>query len=140
MLFGLRNVPSTFKRMMDSVPHWLKWSTCLCYLVDVVVFPPNFDERLSRPSNILFCLQEANLTLKHKKAALAKQNSVYSVISAQGVKPDPKKNHITNFPIPRSVKRPKSVCVRLLTTSVLLKTILTSALPYKFSYENLHKN
>lgn len=40
MPFGLCNAPATFERMMDSLLQGFKWSTCLCYLDDVIVFLP----------------------------------------------------------------------------------------------------
>lgn len=38
MPFGLCNAPATFERMMDSLLLGFKWSTCLCYLDDVIIF------------------------------------------------------------------------------------------------------
>ncbi|UYV78418.1 hypothetical protein LAZ67_16001289, partial [Cordylochernes scorpioides] len=46
--FGLCNAPATFERMMDTVLKGLKWNICLCYLDDIVVYGPSFEEHLKR--------------------------------------------------------------------------------------------
>lgn len=46
MPFGLCNAPATFERMMDSLLRGFKWTTCLCYLDDVIVFSPTFESHL----------------------------------------------------------------------------------------------
>ena len=38
MPFGLANRPDTFQRLMDQVLNRLKWTTCLVYLDDILVF------------------------------------------------------------------------------------------------------
>lgn len=38
MPFGLCNAPARFERMTDNILRGLNWSTCLCYLDDIVVF------------------------------------------------------------------------------------------------------
>ena len=44
--FGLTNAPSTFQRTMEVALSGLKWTSCLIYIDDVVVFAPNFKEHL----------------------------------------------------------------------------------------------
>lgn len=46
MPFGLSNTPATFKRMIDSVLRDVKWTTCLCYLDDIIVFSSSFEQHL----------------------------------------------------------------------------------------------
>lgn len=36
--FDLTNVPATFERMIDTVLHDIRWTTCLRYLNDIIVF------------------------------------------------------------------------------------------------------
>ncbi|UYV70986.1 hypothetical protein LAZ67_8001337 [Cordylochernes scorpioides] len=62
--FGLCNAPATFERMIDSVLGSLKWNMCLCYLDDIVVYAPTFEEHLRR-------LQLVGLTLTWGKIRLA---------------------------------------------------------------------
>ncbi|GFT52166.1 hypothetical protein TNCV_4493861 [Trichonephila clavipes] len=38
MPFGLCNAPATFERMMDNLLRNFKWTMCLCYLDDIIVF------------------------------------------------------------------------------------------------------
>lgn len=46
--FGHRNAHATFDRMVDSLLRVLKWSSSLCYLVDVIIFAPIFAGHLQR--------------------------------------------------------------------------------------------
>ncbi|UYV64119.1 hypothetical protein LAZ67_2006616, partial [Cordylochernes scorpioides] len=61
MPFGLCNAPATFERMIDSVLGSLKWNMCLCYLDDIVVYAPTFEEHLRRLQLVLSCIQKAGL-------------------------------------------------------------------------------
>lgn len=63
MPFGLCNAPATFERMMDSLLRGFKWSTCLCYLDDVIVFSPSFETHLQHLSDILIIFRRAGLQL-----------------------------------------------------------------------------
>ncbi|UYV70499.1 K02A2.6-like [Cordylochernes scorpioides] len=62
MPFGLCNAPATFERMIDSVLGSLKWNMCLCYLDDIVVYAPTFEEHLRRlqlePQKVSFWIKE----------------------------------------------------------------------------------
>ncbi|UYV71739.1 hypothetical protein LAZ67_9000200, partial [Cordylochernes scorpioides] len=62
MPFGLCNAPATFERMMDTLLRGLKWSMCLCYLDDIIVFSPTFDEHFRRLELVLRCLSKAGLS------------------------------------------------------------------------------
>jgi len=73
MPFGLCNAPATFERMMDNLLRHLKWTMCLCYLDDIVVFSKNFDEHLDRLNAVLSCDKEAGLILNVKKCLFAAQ-------------------------------------------------------------------
>ncbi|GFW46701.1 hypothetical protein TNCV_2830271 [Trichonephila clavipes] len=67
MPFGLCNAPATFERMMDNLLHHFKWTMCLCYLDDIIVFSETFEDHLIRLRLVLKCLQEAGLKLNSKK-------------------------------------------------------------------------
>nr|QNU13192.1 fatty acid synthase 1 [Locusta migratoria] len=67
---GLCNAPATFERMMDNLLRHLKWTTCLCYLDDIVVLSKTFEEHLSRLSTVLKCVQTAEL-ITHLQFSLA---------------------------------------------------------------------
>ncbi|UYV67871.1 K02A2.6-like [Cordylochernes scorpioides] len=72
MPFGLCNAPVTFERMIDSVLGSLKWNMCLCYLDDIVVYAPTFEEDLRRLQLVLRCILKAGLVLNHKNLAVSK--------------------------------------------------------------------
>ncbi|GFW74339.1 retrovirus-related Pol polyprotein from transposon 17.6 [Trichonephila clavipes] len=59
MPFGLCNAPATFERMMDNLLRHFKWTMCLCYLDDIIVFSETFEDHLIRLRLVLKCLQEA---------------------------------------------------------------------------------
>ncbi|GFT77496.1 hypothetical protein TNCV_304331 [Trichonephila clavipes] len=73
MPFGLCNAPATFERMMDSLLRHFKWTMCLCYLDDIIVFSETFEDHLIRLRLVLKCLQEAGLKLNSKKCLFATQ-------------------------------------------------------------------
>ncbi|GFU82592.1 hypothetical protein TNCV_685681 [Trichonephila clavipes] len=67
MPFGLCNAPATFERMMDNLLRNFKWTMCLCYLDDIIVFSESFEDHLIRLRLVLKCLQEAGIKLNSKK-------------------------------------------------------------------------
>ncbi|GFV58069.1 hypothetical protein TNCV_2108971 [Trichonephila clavipes] len=70
MPFGLCNAPATFEKMMDNLLRHFKWTMCLCYLDDIIVFSETFEDHLIRLRLVLKCLQEAGLKLNSKKCLL----------------------------------------------------------------------
>ncbi|GFW42501.1 retrovirus-related Pol polyprotein from transposon opus [Trichonephila clavipes] len=76
MPFGLCNAPATFERMMDNLLRHFKWTMCLCYLDDIIVFSETFEDHLIRLRLVLKCLQEAGLKLNSKKCLFAAQRIV----------------------------------------------------------------
>ncbi|GFU79481.1 retrovirus-related Pol polyprotein from transposon 297 [Trichonephila clavipes] len=74
MPFGLCNAPATFERMMDNLLRNFKWTMCLCYLDDIIVFSETFEDHLIRLRLVLKCLQEAGLKLNSKKCLLLPKN------------------------------------------------------------------
>ncbi|GFS70624.1 hypothetical protein TNCV_520341 [Trichonephila clavipes] len=70
MPFGLCNAPATFERMLDNLLCHFKWTMCLCYLDDIIVFSETFEDHLIRLRLVLKCLQEAGLKLNSKKCLL----------------------------------------------------------------------
>src|SRR5690606_9483965 len=111
MPFGLTNAPATFERMMDSVLRGLKWSICLCYLDDILVFSATFDDHLNRLRQVLVALENAGLTLNIKKCHFCSPEIkvLGHVVSASGILPDPEKlADVQNFSTPKSVKQLQS--------------------------------
>lgn len=111
MPFGLCNAPATFERMMDSLLRGFKWSTCLCYLDDVIIFSPSFEAHLRHLSEILAIFRQANLQLNAAKCRFARSEITIlgHLVDANGVQPDPAKiKAVKDFPVPRSSKDVRS--------------------------------
>lgn len=105
MPFGLCNAPATFERMMDSLLRGFKWSTCLCYLDDVIVFSSSFAAHLTHLSDILALFRQAGLQLNSSKCHFGQRRIkiLGHLVDAQGVQPDPDKvKAVKHFPVPRS--------------------------------------
>ncbi|GFS90620.1 retrovirus-related Pol polyprotein from transposon 17.6 [Trichonephila clavipes] len=106
MQFGLCNAPATFERMMDNLLRHFKWTMCLCYLDDIVLFSETFEDHLIRLRLVLKCLQEADLKLNSKKCLFAAQEVkiLGHLVSSNGVRPDPDKvKAVRNFPSPKNI-------------------------------------
>ncbi|GFU29516.1 retrovirus-related Pol polyprotein from transposon 297 [Trichonephila clavipes] len=99
MPFGLCNAPATFERMMDNLLRHFKWTMCLCYLDDIIVFSETFEDHLIRLRLVLKCLQEAGLKLNSKKCLFAAQEVkiLGHLVSSNGVRPDPDKIKAVKF-------------------------------------------
>ncbi|UYV75604.1 K02A2.6-like [Cordylochernes scorpioides] len=69
MPFGLYNAPAKFERMMDGLLKGLRWTICLCYLDDVVVFADNFSNHLARIEAVLNCFKKVGLRLNPSKCS-----------------------------------------------------------------------
>ncbi|UYV77928.1 hypothetical protein LAZ67_15002896 [Cordylochernes scorpioides] len=111
MPFGLCNAPATFERMMDGLLKGLKWTICLCYLDDIVVFSDDFEEHLRRLQLVLGCLRKAGLYLNSGKCRFgAKTITVLGhEVSGDGICLDPEKiRAVRDFPRPKSLKEVRS--------------------------------
>ncbi len=76
MLFGLRNSPSTFKRLMDLV--WTELLPCTrAYMDDVVIFSTTWDDHKQHLKAVLGCLLEVGLTAKPTKCVWANATCSY---------------------------------------------------------------
>ena len=109
--FGLRNAPSSFQRMMDSVLRGLKPTQCLVYLDDVIIFSKGIEQHAERLKRVFDKLREANLSLKFKKChfALSEVKYLGHVITRKGIKADPDKiEAVKTFPSPNTTKELQS--------------------------------
>ena len=91
--FGLKNMPSIFQRLMNTVMAGLTWNSCLVYIDDVIIFGRTFDEHLHRLDLVLTRIQDAHLTLNVPKCKFAMQRLEHlgHVISKDGIQPNPVK-------------------------------------------------
>lgn len=92
MSMGLVNAPPTFQHLMQLVLQGLSWKTCLVYLDDIIVYSPSLSVHLQHLREVLDRLRAANLKLKPSKCCFAQQEVTFlgHVVSAAGLKPDPK--------------------------------------------------
>ncbi len=105
--FGLKNSVASFQRLMETVLRDLKGMCCLVYIDDVVVYSKNEEEHIYDLTQVFQCLHSAGFTLNLGKCNFMQCNITYlgHIISAEGVKTDPKKvSAINNFPTPQSLK------------------------------------
>jgi Reverse transcriptase (RNA-dependent DNA polymerase) len=80
MPFGLRNGPSIFQRMMQSILASFLWTFSLVYIDDIVVYSKSYKEHLEHDQVLRACT-EAHLTL-----ALKKCHCMYMLILLLGQK------------------------------------------------------
>ncbi|UYV74416.1 hypothetical protein LAZ67_11003491, partial [Cordylochernes scorpioides] len=105
MPFGLCNAPATFERMMDKLLAGLKWTICLCYLDDIIVYATSFKEHIERLGKVLRCIQQAGLCINHEKCRFGSREIkvLGHLVTESGIRPDPDKiEAITNFPTPKT--------------------------------------
>ena len=111
MPFGLKNAPSCFQRVMDVILAGLKWSECLVYLDDIIVFADSFKQMISRLESVFKRMRSSGLTLKPSKCFLAADSVPFlgHIVSKDGIKPDPSKlNAISDFKPPVNLKALRS--------------------------------
>lgn len=104
--FGLCNGTAAFQRLMDCVLSGLTWSTCLCYLDDVVIFSDTFENHLQRLQELFQRFRDANLKLHPGKCFLFQQEVDFLgfVISGEGIEPQPDKiKAVTEWPRPTTL-------------------------------------
>ncbi|THH32421.1 hypothetical protein EUX98_g1748 [Antrodiella citrinella] len=70
MPFGLRNGPSIFQRVMQSILSPYLWLFCLVYIDDIVVYSRSYEEHIKHLDQVLGAIEEAGLTLLPPKCHL----------------------------------------------------------------------
>ncbi|UYV78461.1 hypothetical protein LAZ67_16001479 [Cordylochernes scorpioides] len=111
MPFGLCNAPATFERMMDNLLKGLRWTICLCYLDDVVIFSDNFPDHLRRLEVVLNCFKRAGLKLNPGKCSFGASNIkiLGHQVNKDGIRPDDDKiKAVSQFPIPKNLQQLRS--------------------------------
>ena len=107
MPFGLVGAPRTFQKMMDRIILGLEYKIALAYLDDIIVFGATIEECIHNLELVFQRVRKAGLKLKPSKCSLFQRETSYlgHVISAEGVKTDPKKvETVKNFLPPRNLK------------------------------------
>ena len=109
MPFGLANAPATFQRLMEVVLSGLARDACLVYLDDIIVIGKTLEQHNAHLEQVLTRIREAGLRLKLKKCKVAQQKVEYlgHVVSAEGVRTDPKKQEaVAKYPPANRCKEP----------------------------------
>ncbi|KFD46921.1 hypothetical protein M513_12211 [Trichuris suis] len=68
MRFGLSNAPASFSRLMDQVLGDMKWTVCLTYLDDILIFSSKFEEHLARLKMVVTVLAKNGLAYSRPNA------------------------------------------------------------------------
>ena len=105
MPMGPRNSPATFQRAMDTVLAGLKWSKCLIYIDDILIYGATWEEHLANLRSVLDRLEKCCLYVKPDKCSFARSSTTHlgHEVSAEGLKPLEK--HVVavrEFPTPRT--------------------------------------
>ncbi|GFR06175.1 retrovirus-related Pol polyprotein from transposon 17.6 [Trichonephila clavata] len=111
MSFGLCNAPATFEQMMDNLLRHLKWTMCLCYLDNIIVFSETFNDHLQCLWSVLKCTQDAGPILNPKKCVFgSRQIKILGhLVSEEGIMPDPEKARaVQNLPVPKNMSDVRS--------------------------------
>lgn len=72
MPFGLQNYPKRFQRTLELIRSGVRFSTCLVYLDDALVFPKSVEDIIKHFVEVLQLLQDASVSLKHRKFSFRK--------------------------------------------------------------------
>ena len=107
MPFGLVGAPRTFQRMMDRILRGLEYKIALAYLDDIIIYGATIEECLANMKIVFERIRNAGLKLKPSKCSLFQRETTFlgHVISADGIKTDPKKvQDVVNMLPCRNVK------------------------------------
>ncbi|GBN70393.1 Retrovirus-related Pol polyprotein from transposon 297 [Araneus ventricosus] len=101
-----REIPATFERLVETVLRGLSSEACLVYLDDIIIVERRFEEHQNNLRKVFQRLKKANLKLNPKKCRFYQKEVTYlgHVISAEGVKTDPRKiKAVVDWPRPETV-------------------------------------
>lgn len=105
MPFGMKNVPATFQRLINTVISGLEG--CSAYIDDVVVYSDTWEQHLRHVHSLMCRLMEAKLTINLVKSEFGCAHIVFlgHMVGQGQVRPvDAKVEAVANFPTPASKK------------------------------------
>lgn len=111
MPFGLKNAPSTFQRLMNTVLTGLQELKRFLYLDDIVISASTIQDHEDKLKKIFTLLKLNNLKLQPDNCEFMRKEvaDLGHIITNDGVKPSPDKVKATqNFPAPKNQKNIKS--------------------------------
>lgn len=111
MPFGLKNAPSTFQRLMNTVLSGLQGLHCYVYLDDCIIYSTDLSSHMEKLQLVFDRFREFNLKLQPDKCEFLRREVSYlgHIITDKGVTPNPEKvKAVTNFPVPKNPKEVKS--------------------------------
>jgi hypothetical protein len=106
MPFGLSNSPPTFQRCMDMVLAGLKWTRCMVYIDDIIIFSKTEDDHFQNLRLVFDRLKEYNLKLKPSKCHFLFNTLPFlgHIITHDGVKTDQRKvSKLKDWPTPKNL-------------------------------------
>ena len=101
MLFGLKNTPATFQRLMANVLAGLSQEVCMDYIDDILIVGRSVEEHLKNLELVLQRLRKAGLKLKPPKCDLFKTQVRYLgfIVSVARIEADLEKTRaVWEFP------------------------------------------
>ena len=107
--FGLKTAQATFQRLMDLTLTGLIGTGLFVYLDGIVIYANTLEEHEIKLNNLAERLRKANLHLQLDKWKFLRPAVGYlgHIIDQNGVRPDPKKITVKNFPVPKTQKNVK---------------------------------
>ena len=111
MPFGLKNAPSTFQKLMNTVLTGLQGLHCYIYLDDCIIYSHDLNSHIDKLKLVFDRLRQFNLKLQPDKCEFLRREVAYlgHIITDKGVSPNPEKiKAVTKFPTPKNPKDIKS--------------------------------
>jgi len=111
--FGLKTVPATFQKLMNSLLSGLTGTRCFVYLDDIAIYARSLAGHNAKLREVLDRLRINKLKLQPDKCQfLGKEvNCLGHQITEAGLRPDPQKvAAIKQFPTPTTAKQLKTFC------------------------------
>ena len=108
MPFGLKNSGFTYQLAMSKLLMDVLGKCSLCYIDDVVIFSPNFDQHLLDLQKVFSLIKQGGVKLAFKKCKFAANSIKYLgfMVDGYGISPDPEKIFaIKNYPTPTNIKQ-----------------------------------
>lgn len=103
---GLSTAPSSFQLLMDKVLRGLTFRSCLCYIDDVLISSPTFEQHMQEVKEVFQRLEAAGLKL-NPKCSFAEKSCIFlgHHISEDGISPPPDRvDAIMNISPPKDLK------------------------------------